>query len=152
MAILEVKNIAKNFGELKVLKDISFNVEQGQVVAIIGPSGSGKSTLLRCINQLEKADSGEITVDGTKMMYTNENGKTVYALCKKYEIPIVLNTDAHYAGLVGKTPIAEQLLRDLDFPRRLIVNLDADYLMELAHQKRNIHFDSNEKHIARESV
>ncbi len=79
MAILEVKNIAKNFGELKVLKDISFNVEQGQVVAIIGPSGSGKSTLLRCINQLEKADSGEITVDGTKMMYTNENGKTVYA-------------------------------------------------------------------------
>lgn len=81
-----------------------------------------------------------------------ENGKTVYALCKKHEIPIVLNTDAHYAGLVGKTPIAEQLLRDLDFPRRLIVNLDADYLMELAQQKRNIHFDSNEKHIARESV
>lgn len=79
MAILQVRNIAKNFGELKVLKDISFDVEQGQVVAIIGPSGSGKSTLLRCINQLEKADSGEITVDGTKMMYKGENGKTVYA-------------------------------------------------------------------------
>ena len=79
MAILQVRNIAKNFAELKVLKDISFDVEQGQVVAIIGPSGSGKSTLLRCINQLEKADSGEITVDGTKMMYKGENGKTVYA-------------------------------------------------------------------------
>lgn len=49
MAILEVKNISKSFDSLKVLKDISFNVEVGEVVAIIGPSGSGKSTLLRCI-------------------------------------------------------------------------------------------------------
>lgn len=66
MAILEVKNISKSFDSLKVLKDISFNVEVGEVVAIIGPSGSGKSTLLRCINQLEKADGGEINVDGVK--------------------------------------------------------------------------------------
>lgn len=56
MAMLEVKNLSKSFGRLNVLKDISFEVEKGQVVAIIGPSGSGKSTLLRCINQLEKAD------------------------------------------------------------------------------------------------
>lgn len=69
-----------------------------------------------------------------------QNGKTVYALCKKHEIPIVLNTDAHYAGLVGKTPLAEQLLRDLDFPERLIVNLDADFIMDLAHRKRGIAF------------
>ena len=67
MAILEVKNISKSFDSLKVLKDISFNVEVGEVVAIIGPSGSGKSTLLRCINQLEKADGGEINVDGVNM-------------------------------------------------------------------------------------
>ena len=50
MAMLEVKNLSKSFGRLNVLKDISFEVEKGQVVAIIGPSGSGKSTLLRCIN------------------------------------------------------------------------------------------------------
>ncbi|MBR7008502.1 MAG: amino acid ABC transporter ATP-binding protein [Ruminococcus sp.] len=82
--MLEVKNIAKSFDSLKVLKDISFNVEQGQVVAIIGPSGSGKSTLLRCINQLEKADGGEMTVDGTKMFYTDEQkGKVVYASKKE---------------------------------------------------------------------
>ena len=80
MAILEVKNIAKSFDGNQVLKDISFNVEQGQVVAIIGPSGSGKSTLLRCINQLEKADGGEICVDGTRMFYTDsERNKVVYA-------------------------------------------------------------------------
>lgn len=78
MAILEVKNIQKSFGELEVLKDISFNVEQGQVVAIIGPSGSGKSTLLRCVNQLEKADKGEITVDGLTMFKTVSE-KAVYS-------------------------------------------------------------------------
>lgn len=73
-----------------------------------------------------------------------ENAKTVYALCKKYDIPIVVNTDAHYAGLVGKTPVAEQLLRDLDFPARLIVNLDAERVMELAAKKRNIRFHEND--------
>ena len=62
MAMLEVKELAKSFGELEVLKDISFNVEKGEVVAVIGPSGSGKSTMLRCINQLEKADGGIINV------------------------------------------------------------------------------------------
>ena len=69
MAILEVKNISKSFDSLRVLKDISFNVEVGEVVAIIGPSGSGKSTLLRCINQLEKADGGEINVDDVNMFH-----------------------------------------------------------------------------------
>ncbi len=78
MSILEVKGLSKSFGDVKVLKDISFNVEQGQVVSIIGPSGSGKSTLLRCVNQLERADGGEITVDGMKMLTTQE-GKAVYA-------------------------------------------------------------------------
>ena len=78
MAILEVKNLSKSFGDLEVLKDISFSVEKGQVVSIIGPSGSGKSTLLRCVNQLETADGGDITVDGLKML-TTENGKAVYA-------------------------------------------------------------------------
>ena len=80
MAILEVRNIAKSFDGNQVLRDISFDVEQGQVVAVIGPSGSGKSTLLRCINQLEKADGGEMTVDGTKMFHTDETkNKIVYA-------------------------------------------------------------------------
>lgn len=78
MAILEVKNLSKTFDKLEVLKDISFNVEQGEVVAIIGPSGSGKSTLLRCINQLERADGGEINVSGSKMLYTEKN-KAIYA-------------------------------------------------------------------------
>ncbi len=81
MAILEVNNLSKSFGSLQVLRDISFNVEKGQVVAVIGPSGSGKSTLLRCINQLERADGGSITVSRMKMLET-VNGEAVYAPSK----------------------------------------------------------------------
>lgn len=79
MAILEVTNLSKSFGELGVLKDISFTVEQGEVVSIIGPSGSGKSTLLRCINQFEKADDGRISICGLDMLVKDKNGRTVYA-------------------------------------------------------------------------
>ena len=64
MAILEVNNLKKSFGKNEVLKGISLSLEEGQVMSIIGSSGSGKTTLLRCINFLETADSGKITVDG----------------------------------------------------------------------------------------
>ena len=65
MALLEIKNLKKSFGDNEVLKDISLDVNKGEVLCIIGPSGSGKSTLLRCITELETFDSGEINFDGT---------------------------------------------------------------------------------------
>ncbi len=61
---ISVKNLKKNFGSLEVLRDINMEVTEGEVVVLIGPSGSGKSTFLRCLNQLEKATSGRIVVDG----------------------------------------------------------------------------------------
>ena len=64
MAFLEVKNIKKSFGKTEVIRDISFSLEKGEVLAIIGSSGSGKTTLLRCLNFLETANGGEIVVDG----------------------------------------------------------------------------------------
>ena len=67
MAVLEVKNIKKSFGGLEVLKGVSFSLEQGQVLTIIGSSGSGKTTLLRCLNFLETADEGEILVNGKQL-------------------------------------------------------------------------------------
>ena len=67
MAILEVKNIEKHFGSTKVLKDISFDLEEGQTLAIIGSSGSGKTTLLRCLNFLETPNHGTISVKGEKL-------------------------------------------------------------------------------------
>ena len=64
MAVLQVKNIEKHFGATRVLEDISFELEQGQALAIIGSSGSGKTTLLRCLNFLEKPEQGTISVAG----------------------------------------------------------------------------------------
>ncbi len=79
MAILKVNNLYKSFGKLDVIKDISFSVKKGEVLAIIGPSGSGKSTLLRCINQLERIDKGQIEVCGDRMIDSSENGKVIYS-------------------------------------------------------------------------
>ena len=64
MPVLEVHNIEKHLGETRVLEDISFTLEQGQALAIIGSSGSGKTTLLRCLNFLETPDQGKISVNG----------------------------------------------------------------------------------------
>ena len=61
---IHVTNLKKNFGKLEVLKDISVDVQEGEVVVLLGPSGSGTSTLLRCLNQLETATSGKIIIDG----------------------------------------------------------------------------------------
>lgn len=68
MALLQVDNIQKRFGNTQVLKGVSFSLERGQVLVIIGSSGSGKTTLLRCLNFLETPDTGEITVDGKPLL------------------------------------------------------------------------------------
>ena len=67
MAVLEVKNIEKHFGSTRVLENISFDLQEGQALAIIGSSGSGKTTLLRCLNFLEKPDRGQIIVRGSRL-------------------------------------------------------------------------------------
>ena len=73
MALLEVKHIKKSFGRTSVLKDINFNLEEGQAISIIGSSGSGKTTLLRCLNFLETPDSGTITVRGDVLFDGNDS-------------------------------------------------------------------------------
>ena len=89
MALLEVKNIKKSFGKTEVLKGVSFSLEKGQVLAIIGSSGSGKTTLLRCLNFLETPDAGEIIVDN----------KQLFAAGTKYTEDQVRENRLHF-GLV----------------------------------------------------
>ncbi|MBR7088745.1 MAG: amino acid ABC transporter ATP-binding protein [Mogibacterium sp.] len=69
--MIEIKGLKKSFGDLEVLKGIDQNVEEGEVLCIVGPSGSGKSTMLRCINRLEEPTDGEIYIDGE--LITGEN-------------------------------------------------------------------------------
>lgn len=71
--MLSVKNLKKSFGKNTVLKDISFDVSTGDIIAIVGPSGSGKSTLLRCLNMIETPSSGKIVFEGTNLVDKNTN-------------------------------------------------------------------------------
>ena len=77
--MLEIKNVKKKFGSKVVLNGISFNVKKGDIIGIIGPSGCGKSTLLRCINGLERPDSGQIIFNGT----TLSSEKSIIQMRKK---------------------------------------------------------------------
>ena len=75
---LSVRDIRKSFGNVEVLKGVSFDAHSGDVISIIGSSGSGKSTLLRCINYLENADSGEVIVGGEVIRtHRNKNGQQI---------------------------------------------------------------------------
>ncbi len=85
MAIVEIEDLHKNFGPLEVLKGISMEVKQGEVVTIIGRSGSGKSTLLRCVNFLEQPTHGKVTVDGLSVhveqhKLTKEQKQTIHEI------------------------------------------------------------------------
>ncbi len=82
MKLLEITNLKKNYGDLRVLSDISLSVEEGQVVAIIGPSGSGKSTLLRCATLLEDMDGGTLKYNGEPVC-EDKDGRAVYVSKQK---------------------------------------------------------------------
>ena len=81
--MITVTDIHKKFGKTDVLKGISFNIKQGEVIVILGPSGSGKSTLLRCINYLEQPNKGAIEIDGKTVNAKNHNRKDIIDLRRK---------------------------------------------------------------------
>ena len=122
MAVFEVKDLRKSFAGKEVLKGISFSVEEGEVVAVIGPSGGGKTTLLRCINQLERIDSGNISVNGMDMVAAVEDGKAVYAdkeTLRKITLSIGLVFQNYnlFPHFTVRRNITEALVRVLKMPK-----------------------------------
>ena len=81
--MIKIEHLAKRFGNNQVLKDISLEVKDGEIVALIGSSGAGKSTLIRCLNYLEKAESGKVTFDDLNIDLAHITKKEIFALRKK---------------------------------------------------------------------
>lgn len=114
MSILEVEHICKSFDRTEVLKDISFSLEKGQVLSIIGSSGSGKTTLLRCLNFLERPDNGIIRVNGETLLDASNLATTQEAEIRKKRLHFGLvfqsfNLFPQYTAL-GNVMLAKELL------------------------------------------
>ena len=114
MSILEVEHICKSFDRTEVLKDISFSLEKGQVLSIIGSSGSGKTTLLRCLNFLERPDKGIIRVNGETLLDASNPATTQEAEIRKKRLHFGLvfqsfNLFPQYTAL-GNVMLAKELL------------------------------------------
>ena len=114
MVILEVEHLSKNFERTEVLKDISFSLEKGKVLSIIGSSGSGKTTLLRCLNFLERPDGGTIRVNGETLFDANDPVTTQEAEIRRKRLHFGLvfqsfNLFPQYTAL-GNVMLAKELL------------------------------------------
>ncbi len=139
MAMLEVKHIEKHFGDTKVLNDISFSLEQGDVVSIIGSSGSGKTTLLRCLNFLERADGGSIAVNGETLFDAGDRSAQSDGEIRKRRLHFGLvfqsfNLFPQYTALKNVMLAKELLAREQpDFKRRR-----KEILNEIEHQARQL--------------
>ena len=111
--MLEAKHISKTFGDCQVLVDVNLQVKQGDVVVILGPSGSGKTTFLRCLNHLEKADGGQLTISGKDYSLDKLSKKDILDIRKKTAFVF-----QHYNLFANKTAI-ENILEGLVIARKV---------------------------------
>ena len=111
--MLQVEHIAKTFGDRQVLEDVNLQVNQGDVVVILGPSGSGKTTFLRCLNHLEKADSGRLTLAGKTYDLAKLSKKDILEIRQKTAFVF-----QHYNLFANKTAL-ENILEGLIVARKV---------------------------------
>lgn len=117
--MIEVRNVKKSFGSLKVLQDVSLTVNEGEVVVILGPSGSGKTTLLRTINFLEKADSGSLTIGNTCVDLHSAKKKEILEVRRK--TAMVFQNYNLFANKTALENITEGLITARKVPKNIAV-------------------------------
>ena len=154
MAILEVEHLSKNFERTEVLKDISFSLEKGKVLSIIGSSGSGKTTLLRCLNFLERPDGGTIRVNGETLFDANDPVTTQEAEIRRKRLHFGLvfqsfNLFPQYTALKNVTLARELLAQEQpDFKqnrKKILEEIQADgrdLLAKMGLSERANHYPS----------
>jgi len=135
MTILEVNNLSKQFGTAEVLNNISFTLKEGEVLAIIGASGSGKTTLLRCLNFLERLDTGCITVRGETLYDSNEH--------KRYDKSVIRQKRLHFGMVFQSFNLFPQYtaFKNVVLARELAAKKQPDYKKNKSVIIEEIHKD-----------
>jgi ABC-type polar amino acid transport system ATPase subunit len=138
--MIEIKKLNKYYKKNHVLKDISFNVEKGETVALIGPSGSGKSTLLRCINLLEKPSGGEIILEE---IHVKADSLTRSCIHKVHEnTGMVFQNYNLFANKTASENIAEALITVKKMPKKEAFELSRTLLNKVGLSDRGNHYPS----------
>ena len=145
MAILEVSHIEKKFGSTQVLNDISFSLEQGQALSIIGASGSGKTTLLRCLNFLETPNAGTISVNGEKIFDAAEHNTLSENELRKKRLHFGLvfqnfNLFPQYTALQNVTLARELMAKDTGEKKADIEAAGRELLAQMGLANRADHY------------
>ncbi len=135
MPILEVNHIEKHFGATQVLTDISFSLEKGQALSIIGSSGSGKTTLLRCLNFLEKPDGGTIAIDGNIIFDAADPATQLEKEVRKKRLHFGMvfqnfNLFPQYTALQNVTLAPELIAKEHGGPDKKVIEEEAAHLLE----------------------
>ena len=144
MAVLKVEGLEKSFGKTQVLRGISFALEKGEVLSIIGSSGSGKTTLLRCLNFLETADQGRIKVNGETLFDAREDaGNAADIRKKRLHFGLVFqsfNLFPQYTALENVTLARELMAKDTGESKEAIRTAGMDLLAQMGLADRADHY------------
>ena len=145
MAILEVRNLEKSFGSTQVLKDISFSLEKGQALSIIGSSGSGKTTLLRCLNFLEKPNSGTISINNNVIFDASNPATQLEKEIRKKRLHFGLvfqnfNLFPQYTALQNVTLARELMSKETGESQETIVKAGKELLDQMGLADRANHY------------
>ncbi|PAD20749.1 amino acid ABC transporter ATP-binding protein [Terribacillus saccharophilus] len=132
--MIEIKSISKSFGKNNILKGIDLSINKGEVVVILGPSGSGKSTFLRCLNFLERADAGEISIDQTKVEFNKAKSKEILALRRKTAMVFQQYDLFHHKSAIEN--IVEGLIIARKIPKHKAYEIGMDLLNKVGLKEK----------------